>query len=628
MDAQRELLCCMFAFDVPQTRHICYESVFGRDLGPQTFQHLQYLSMSNSQMKIILDSNSHCRYIRPVVEDFLKRLVGLQRSLKQAKEEGHGVRVSRVPEFEWTSAVEQKDCCNRTRTYKDNTITFQLVQTLFTLAVAGNANDAPRLLFDVLNIDEANFKDIVVEVKKRLLAAAGILEFIVNEILPNWTSRPGLDGRKRPVPLECCPKFLEALAFMFKAQAYQANVALTARNTTKKEVLARICIGITKRYEQALEALNTPDPNGVLLIDRIRPSLRVYLDSMQYIINGVAVVFLAEAALKSSSSSVSGSSSTGSSSSKSATASAANSADVSKACSLFLRAQDFTAVAQDLIFEARTWSLDFFDNTRCGPDASAFGSLFHGDKDSPATKPKAISGQPSAKRARRQKNKNKLTKAKASPPTQRKANSCSHCRCGRQCNCASTTGCSAVSDAASTIISSDSQSPSRTTKEFVKTLEKQGFALSELYCAVERDRRKLQKLVTESQLARWSKISLPNGVLFSEAPYVGLNSVVEFEMRAVGCQSCETLFNCPTLLRYALPEDLAPYSFLPWSTQQKAAKLHFYQAQHASQLPSMRKQGGDKFKMLKKEKCFQFTLPEQIHEGQVCHLSIALSKSH
>ena len=65
--------------------------------------------------------------------------------------------------------------------------------------------------------------------------------------------------------------------------------------------------------------------------------------------------------------------------------------------------------------------------------------------------------------------------------------------------------------------------------------------------------------------------------------------------------------------------DIAPYSFLPWSVQQKAAKLHFYQAQHASHLPSMLQQE-DKFKLLSRAKAFQFVLPSKIHEGQVINL--------
>lgn len=312
MDAQRELLCCMFTFDVPTTTHVCYETIFGRDLAPHTIQHLQRLSMSNSQMKIILESHNQCRYIRPVVQDYLMRLCALKQSLKRAQHDGYAVRVASSPQFSWTSALEEKDAFHVDHSYSNPTISFQLVQTLFTFAVAGNANDAPRMLWDALSIDEKNFNDIVTEVKSRLLTAAGILQYIIKDILPQWKARPGADsaggggnaaaaaataagptpGRPRSttarttttstatrvsIPLECCPKFLEALSFMFEAQAYQVNVALTARNSTKKEVLARICLGITKRYQQALAALNTTDPNGLLLIDRVRPSLRMYV---------------------------------------------------------------------------------------------------------------------------------------------------------------------------------------------------------------------------------------------------------------------------------------------------------------------------------------------------------------
>ena len=389
MDAQRELMCCMFTFSIPQTQHVCFEAIFGQDLAPPTIKHLQHLSLSNAHLKVVLDSKQDCRYIRPAVTEYVQRLFALQQSLKRASTEGYNVRVAKLPKFEWSSALEQKNCCDEPVKYTDPTIAFQLVQSLFTFAVAGNANEAPHLLKDVLSIDEVRFKDIVREVKKRLLTAAGILHFISKEVLPQW--RPGVitrggcanDSEKARgknksknvvIPLECCPKFLEALAHMFEAQAYQVTIALKARTTSKKEVLAKVCLGITKRYQQALEALHTLDPNGVRLIERIRPSLKVYLESMRFIVNGVAVMFLAEAAVKPQKSSASDASQKkGATTPGSLAASLAASAkaksksksgastpttqrpDMPKAYALFLRAQKYATIAQDLVFHAATW---------------------------------------------------------------------------------------------------------------------------------------------------------------------------------------------------------------------------------------------------------------------------------
>jgi len=70
---------------------------------------------------------------------------------------------------------------------------------------------------------------------------------------------------------------------------------------------------------------------------------------------------------------------------------------------------------------------------------------------------------------------------------------------------------------------------------------------------------------------------------------------------------------------YSLPAKIEPYSFLPFSTQQRALKLHYYQAQHASRLQGMRQQG-DKFKLLSKQKCFELKLPDRVHEGQIINL--------
>jgi len=390
MDCRRELMCCLFTFDVPKTEHVCFESIFGRDLMQQTIQHLQHLSMSNSQMKIVLSSNAPCRYIRPAVEDYLHRLVALQASLKKAKSVGYVVKVVNAPHFEWTSAVEQKDCCDRDVKYSDPTITFQMILALFALAVAGNANDAPRQLPNVLSLSDEGFRDFVNENKNRLIKAAGILHFLATEVAPTWRPQPPKAGSEKPaIPLECCPNFLEALAFVFEAQAYQVTVAMTAKTSDKKEVLARMCLGITRRYQQALEALATCDPNGVPLIDRIRPGFKVYIQSMRYIVNGIALMFLAESTMKPSGGS------------SDATGPAPQKANLPKAYALFLRAQHYATIAQDLVFEARTWSPSFFENPRRGPDASFFGSLYQPGQskgqqsadDKPATKKQRSEGE-------------------------------------------------------------------------------------------------------------------------------------------------------------------------------------------------------------------------------------------
>lgn len=81
-------------------------------------------------------------------------------------------------------------------------------------------------------------------------AAAGIFEFLNDDILPKWAAR-GAQVDEADLPVECCVETAKGLSMLFKANGQQMAVAtvLIKPGIPNYSLLAKLCLGIVEQLE-------------------------------------------------------------------------------------------------------------------------------------------------------------------------------------------------------------------------------------------------------------------------------------------------------------------------------------------------------------------------------------------
>lgn len=287
----KNTLLALYKFRVGETIHISYESIFGGSgefLEAGTIQMLRQTSITNTQLKVVLSGDKgHPSTVKGAMQAFLPKINELMASLRNASKAP--IQIYERPVFQWTSVLEEPKKNGTPVVWKDSTLSFQLVQTLVNLALAGNANEATKNL----KIEDNKGPDVFKQAFKLLLTAAGILKYCSQELLPRWRSASS------PGALECSAAMLDALVIMLQAQAQQVHICLLLLPTTVEGPaqapanIASLCFGVDKLYQQCCSKLLSAPEVG--LHKRVCRSLWAHMNNMGRLASAVGTAIIADA---------------------------------------------------------------------------------------------------------------------------------------------------------------------------------------------------------------------------------------------------------------------------------------------------------------------------------------------
>lgn len=286
----KNTLIALYKFKVGQTIHISYESIFGGPgdfLEAGTMQMLRQTSITNTQLKVVLSGDKgHPSAVKGAMQAFLPKINALMASLRNAPKTQ--IQIYERPLFQWTSVLEEKKN-GAPVVWKDSTLSFQLIQTLVNLALAGNANEAAKCL----KIEDNKGPDVFKQAFKLLLTAAGILQYCSQELIPRWRSASANSA------LECSATMLDALVIMLRAQAQQVQICMlflpsTVESPAKTPTnMASLCFGVEKLYQQCCNKLLSATENG--LHKRVCRRLWSHMSNMGRISSAVGMAIMGDA---------------------------------------------------------------------------------------------------------------------------------------------------------------------------------------------------------------------------------------------------------------------------------------------------------------------------------------------
>lgn len=215
------------------------------------------------------------------IEKYLPYVFALQSSIKTGT-----VSLKKGILYKWTSFLNSGK-----HVFENPQINFEVTMTLaayaFTLAncAIATANEFFQTeAYSSNPLTPEKISENAKECSQYFRRAAGVVEYLQNAVIPLLSPAHGL------LPVECSVHMMGALKEIFLAQAQVFAVMLGADQQNNPVTLARLCMGISKRFDRGhqLMKINTSDYKALL------PSLPVLLDLLPKHYDSLAYRHLAD----------------------------------------------------------------------------------------------------------------------------------------------------------------------------------------------------------------------------------------------------------------------------------------------------------------------------------------------
>eukprot|EP00555_Chaetoceros_dichaeta_P003086 CAMPEP_0198249312 /NCGR_PEP_ID=MMETSP1447-20131203/878_1 /TAXON_ID=420782 /ORGANISM="Chaetoceros dichaeta, Strain CCMP1751" /LENGTH=428 /DNA_ID=CAMNT_0043933919 /DNA_START=37 /DNA_END=1323 /DNA_ORIENTATION=+ len=208
---------------------------------PTTKSVLEQADSSRSYLKTSLATKGSNIPHKKIVGAAQKYVPFINQILFACKMQPENARLDVRLLFEWESGIEKAP-----RSFKSEAIMYELIMAIATdgLGTAGIACD------ESINGDFAS-------ASRNFKKAAGIMDFLATDQLPQWISKADLD--ENTLPSEITLGTTEALKILFLANAQQMAVATTLvkPGVPKYSLLAKLSLGIKEQLEMFVQTMRS-----------------------------------------------------------------------------------------------------------------------------------------------------------------------------------------------------------------------------------------------------------------------------------------------------------------------------------------------------------------------------------
>ena len=261
-----------FSLNAPGSKPIDLTSIFGGNISHEARELLRQATDQRAKLlEVLADSKSDPRNVISAVDAYLPSIWRVTASMQASAQSL--VKLNKKLEFKWTSSLNKKG--------KEFTGTVFLYETAFVLTI--------RALYhrDAAKIIQEQSPEAYQEMGKELRMAAGIFDFVANDLLARWHSPP---EHRAP---EVLPLVHHCLAALFLADAQRLAIAKALETGSNATLIAKLLIGAADKYEFATRNMQGVDKET---FDSMVPGLLEELGAFPAILRGCASNCLAQSA--------------------------------------------------------------------------------------------------------------------------------------------------------------------------------------------------------------------------------------------------------------------------------------------------------------------------------------------
>lgn len=269
----------VYRFPLPATKMIAFTKCFERNMGADETQKT-ISSMEQARDDLAHELASGTPNYNNAVAGALRYcplIAHVLRSLEQAEDT---VYLQEPLSFTWATGLGDNP--------RTDWVTNQAVVWDKCMVLAAQALSYADTVYNMLEDGQGSK---FTEAGVHLRTAAGIFERLHMAELPRWIG----ETAEAPRLVEVEPGVCEGLVKFCLAEAQQMAIgkALVA-GTTPKTLLARLCLGVVKTYEDAIAAMRKGGSKSAY--DKLASGFLVYIAFQQNLFKALAYRFLAEAA--------------------------------------------------------------------------------------------------------------------------------------------------------------------------------------------------------------------------------------------------------------------------------------------------------------------------------------------